>query len=63
MPAAMETIPKEILEQYFHMSLSNAANHFGVSQTFLKKVCREHDIKRWPFRKVKPPSSRCNSTR
>ena len=63
MPAAMETIPKEILEQYFHMSLSNVANHFGVSQTFLKKVCRHHHIKRWPFRKVNPPSSGCNSTR
>jgi hypothetical protein len=24
----------------------------GISKTQLKKLCREHDIPRWPYRRV-----------
>jgi len=36
----------------FHLPLSQAAKHFKVSETFLKKVCRMHNIPRWPYRKA-----------
>ena len=52
MPPAIEPIPKADLVDKFHLPLSEVAKHFRVSQTFIKKVCRMHNIPRWPFRKV-----------
>ena len=42
----------EELQEHFHMPLAQVARKFGVGTTFMKKKCRKHGIKRWPFRKV-----------
>jgi len=52
MPAAIPPIPKEELAGYFHLPLTSAAKHFGVSETFIKNLCRRYGIQRWPFRQV-----------
>ena len=47
----------EDLSSRFHLTLASAAKDFGVSITYLKKVCRTYNIKRWPFRKVYFPDA------
>jgi hypothetical protein len=37
----------------FHLPIHLAAESLGVGETWLKQKCREYDIKRWPYRKVK----------
>jgi hypothetical protein len=59
MPPQMKMTRRD-LEGAFHMPLSTVAAHFGVSQTFIKKVCRENGISRWPYRKVPPLSRVCD---
>jgi len=46
-------IPLEDLRKRFHLPLAEVAKEFGVCMTFIKKVCRSHGIKRWPYRKIK----------
>ncbi|KAI5075083.1 hypothetical protein GOP47_0009159 [Adiantum capillus-veneris] len=41
------------LSTYFHLSVVDAAKKLGVSQTTLKKACRNFGLKRWPGRKVR----------
>lgn len=41
------------LGQHFDKPIEEAARAIGVCSTLLKKVCRRHDIKRWPYRQVK----------
>lgn len=53
MPA---TIALEELQSLFGMPLADAAKQVGVSQTYMKKVCRLHGITRWPFRKIRADS-------
>ncbi|XP_058200609.1 uncharacterized protein LOC131315521 isoform X2 [Rhododendron vialii] len=45
-------IPLEDILQTNGMSLKEAANHLGVSQSSLKYACREYGISRWPPRKL-----------
>ena len=33
--------------------LKEAATELGVSQTQMKRICRAHNIRRWPYRKVR----------
>lgn len=47
----------EDLSTRFNKPLSDVAVELGVCMTFLKKACRKHGIKRWPFRKVCDASS------
>ena len=42
----------EDLSTRFDKPLSDVAVELGVCMTFIKKACRKHGIKRWPFRKV-----------
>ncbi|XP_058200613.1 uncharacterized protein LOC131315522 isoform X2 [Rhododendron vialii] len=44
--------PLEDILQTKEMSLKDAANHLGVSQSSLKYACREYGIPRWPPRKL-----------
>lgn len=46
------TVTMEMLSSRFNKPLCDVATELGVCMTFLKKACRRHGIKRWPFRKV-----------
>lgn len=48
-----DPVPYEALSQRFDKPLDQVAQELGVCLTFLKKACREHGIKRWPFRKIR----------
>mmetsp|Transcript_13369 Transcript_13369/g.37904 ORF Transcript_13369/g.37904 Transcript_13369/m.37904 type:complete len:404 (+) Transcript_13369:84-1295(+) len=46
-------IPIENVARFFHLPIHLAADALKVGETWLKQKCREHGIKRWPYRKVK----------
>jgi hypothetical protein len=45
-------ITLEMLQASFHLPIVDASRAFDVCTTRLKKVCRQHGIKRWPHRQV-----------
>ncbi|EQC39667.1 hypothetical protein SDRG_03096 [Saprolegnia diclina VS20] len=49
------------LKQWFHVPMKEAALHFGVQITSLKKMCRRNGIKRWPHRQVRSLSRAIDS--
>eukprot|EP00193_Tetraselmis_chui_P008059 CAMPEP_0177759342 /NCGR_PEP_ID=MMETSP0491_2-20121128/4682_1 /TAXON_ID=63592 /ORGANISM="Tetraselmis chuii, Strain PLY429" /LENGTH=298 /DNA_ID=CAMNT_0019275167 /DNA_START=38 /DNA_END=934 /DNA_ORIENTATION=+ len=50
---AKKDLPIESIARYFHLPIHVAADQLKVGETWLKQKCREYDIKRWPYRKVK----------
>eukprot|EP00951_Prasinocladus_malaysianus_P024525 scaffold212144_cov45-Prasinocladus_malaysianus.AAC.1 len=36
----------------FHLPIDKAAKELGVGQTWLKHICRENGVIRWPYRKL-----------
>jgi len=41
------------LTQYLHLPEKAVAKELGICLTSLKKLCRQHGITRWPYRKLK----------
>nr|BAN21753.1 minus dominance protein [Gonium quadratum] len=37
---------------YFHLPIKEASKSLGISTTYLKRICRQLGIPRWPYRKV-----------
>lgn len=40
-------------ERFFHMPLRQAAEELKIGRTSLKRLCRLHGLKRWPYRTLK----------
>ncbi|KAJ4830848.1 hypothetical protein Tsubulata_028538 [Turnera subulata] len=41
------------LDDVFHLTIEQAAKKMGLCTTVIKRICRKHQLKRWPQRKVK----------
>eukprot|EP00190_Bangiopsis_sp_CCMP1999_P001382 CAMPEP_0198731980 /NCGR_PEP_ID=MMETSP1475-20131203/33136_1 /TAXON_ID= ORGANISM="Unidentified sp., Strain CCMP1999" /NCGR_SAMPLE_ID=MMETSP1475 /ASSEMBLY_ACC=CAM_ASM_001111 /LENGTH=579 /DNA_ID=CAMNT_0044495009 /DNA_START=249 /DNA_END=1988 /DNA_ORIENTATION=- len=41
------------LAEYFHLPINDAAKELKMCVTVLKKQCRSHGVRRWPYRKLK----------
>ncbi|GAQ80865.1 RWP-RK domain-containing protein [Klebsormidium nitens] len=52
-PRKAAVLMLEDLTPYFDMPMADACKALGVGATVLKRRCRELDIPRWPYRKVK----------
>lgn len=42
----------ELLKEHFKYKETEAAIRLGVSKTKLKRLCRQFNVPRWPFRRV-----------
>nr|BAF99249.1 minus dominance protein [Gonium pectorale] len=40
------------ISSYFHLPIKEASKCLGISTTYLKRICRQLGIPRWPYRKV-----------
>ncbi|XP_028552733.1 protein RKD4-like [Dendrobium catenatum] len=40
------------ITKFFSLPIAEAASILGVSDSVLKRICRENGIVRWPYRKV-----------
>lgn len=49
---ASRNISFAMLQPHFERPLQEAALHFGVCTTLLKKICRKNGIKNWPYRRI-----------
>ena len=48
------------LTQYLHLPEKAVAKQLGICLTSLKKLCRQHGITRWPYRKVRAATASCS---
>ena len=49
---SLSGITKHVIQTHFHMPIVEAAKRMGICQTSLKRLCRLHGIRRWPYRQV-----------
>lgn len=49
---ASRDITFNMLRPHFNRPLQEAAGHFGVCTTLLKKICRKNGIAKWPYRHI-----------
>jgi hypothetical protein len=52
MPARLEVVSFEVLSKLFHLPMKDVMEKLHVSAPTLKKMCRQHNIQRWPHRKL-----------
>jgi lysine-specific histone demethylase 1 len=45
-------LDKETLAQVFHLPFEKACEQLGIGSTTLKRICREQEIERWPYRRL-----------
>lgn len=45
-------IDRETLSQVFHLPFEKACEQLGIGSTTLKRICREQEIGRWPYRRL-----------
>lgn len=43
----------EDLRGYFHLPIVEVAKQLGTCTTALKKICRKHKIRKWPYRQIR----------
>jgi len=48
-----ERLTLEVVSQFFHLPIREAAAKLGVSVTYVKSACRSHGISKWPYRKLR----------
>jgi hypothetical protein len=49
----MRDLSFDKIKQYFNLPILEAAIKLNISETFLKKLCRNYNIHRWPYRKIR----------
>jgi hypothetical protein len=49
----LRTVTKDALRALYDLPITDAARELGIGVTVLKKICRKHEIVRWPYRKRK----------
>eukprot|EP00657_Telonema_sp_P-1_P011375 TRINITY_DN6459_c0_g1_i2.p1 TRINITY_DN6459_c0_g1~~TRINITY_DN6459_c0_g1_i2.p1 ORF type:complete len:173 (+),score=28.34 TRINITY_DN6459_c0_g1_i2:245-763(+) len=47
-----KTLEFDVLKEHFHLPMVDVAKKFGICTTVFKRMCRNHGIKRWPYRKL-----------
>jgi len=45
-------LSKDMLQSVYHLPINEAAAQLHVGVTVLKKFCRQHNVGRWPYRKL-----------
>lgn len=58
LPHGSDAVTARVLQEHFHLPEKTVARMFDVCLTSFKKICRTHQIKRWPYRKYKSLSSK-----
>ncbi|PON95959.1 RWP-RK domain containing protein [Trema orientale] len=51
------------LREYLHLTIEDAAKAMNVCPTVLKKICRRHNLPRWPYRKIRSIKRQISSLR
>ena len=41
------------LQRQFDQPIAEAAKHFGICESIMKRVCRHHGIRKWPQRTIR----------
>ncbi|KAJ0989223.1 hypothetical protein J5N97_007579 [Dioscorea zingiberensis] len=50
-PVSNSRIPLNEISKLYHLPIAEAASILGVCTSVLKRICREHGVVRWPYRK------------
>lgn len=50
---AVSNMTMDELRPYFHEPLGEIAQHFQISLETMKRICRQKNIKRWPYRQIR----------
>ena len=48
----VKNLTRNTLSKYFYMPIKQVARELNVGVTYLKNICRELGIRKWPYRKL-----------